>query len=568
MRIKEIIIDNFKAYNTISFDCNKEFNFIVGENNIGKSTLFEAIQLWKAAFDRLIQVNGKKFYGQASPCYLSFDSLYFLRLRNDSDIFNQPSKKELSITINFHHNKSDYPLKIILEKPGIRNSYFRVKYDIAPFSSFTDIILHLGLNLRDAIFVYQTRPIFHSIKNEPFYNNAQLLKKISLGKSHEVIRNKILKSEKADIKFQALENRLKNIFGVNFSIRFKNRNKQDEEFVRLTIQEEDKKEIEISLVGSGMLQIIEIFSTLEFINRREHCVNVLLIDEPDSHIHSNLQSNLLDELKSNTNYQTFLVSHNDRLISKAKEGELFFINSQSILEGKISSLPVSSYSTVSNKLANKLFSLSEIERQKIIIITEGKTDKNIIETAYSKLNPDSEFPYHIIPSGLELNEETRTGNADTVRRTIEFISTISNDIKIIGLFDNDREGNEQFKGLNRKIFEPYNINSLNRKHKEKSIFGLLLPVPENRRDFITENITQRYFVMEHYFSNAILESNNVKGDNILTTNVFEICGNKSAFSNSLNELEPESFNNFICLFEQIEILFTEKLETETILDKG
>jgi predicted ATP-dependent endonuclease of OLD family len=562
MRIKEIMIENFKAYRTVSFDCNEEFNFIVGENNIGKSTLLEAIQLWKVAFDNLIQVNGRQFYGQSSPCYLAFESLFFLRLRNDNDIFNEHWKKELSITITFKHLEIDYPLKITLEKPGIPNSYFRVKYNITPFNEFKDIILGLGLNLRDAIFVYQTRPIFHSIKNEPFYNNAQLLKKISLGKSHEVIRNKILKSEKADIKFQAIENRLNNIFNSKFSIRFKNRNKQDEEFVRLTIQEENKKEVEISLVGSGMLQTIEIFSTLEFINRKEHCVNVLLIDEPDSHIHSNLQSNLLDELKTNTNYQTFLVSHNDRLINKAGKGELFFINSKSVLEGKICSLPVSSYSTVSNELANKLFSLSDVERQKIIIITEGKTDKAIIETAFQKLNPGIDLPYHIIPSGLELNEEIRTGNADTVRRTIEFISTISNDIKLIGLFDNDREGNEQFKGLNKKIFEIYNNQLLTRKHKEKSIYGMLLPFQPERSEFVTENITQRYFVIEHYFSNEILESNNMKGDNILTTDVFEISGDKSSFSNSVEQLGAECFENFNILFNQIDNLFVESSEPE------
>lgn len=558
MRIKEITLDNFKAYKTVSFDCNAEFNFIVGENNVGKSTLLEAIQLWKVAFDKLIQVNGRQFYGQASPSYLGFENLYFLRLRDDNDIFNEPWKKELSITVTFKNLEETYPLKITLEKPGIPNSYFRIKYDITYFNRFKEIVLGFGLNLRDAIFVYQTRPIFHSIKNEPFYNNAQLLKKISLGKSHEVIRNKILKSEKPDIKFQALESRLNNIFNSSFSIKFKNRNKQDEEFVRLTIQEQDKKEVEISLVGSGMLQIIEIFSTLEFINRREHCVNLLLIDEPDSHIHSNLQSNLLDELKKSTNYQTFLVSHNDRLINKAEEGELFFINSKSILQGKISSLPVSSYSSVSNELANKLFSLSDIEKQKIIIITEGKTDKILIETAFNKLNPNSESPYHIIPSGLELNEETRAGNADTVRRTIEFISTISNDIKLIGLFDNDREGNEQFKGLNKKIFVDHDINSTNRKHKEKTIYGLLLPVPDFRNEFVTQNITQRYFVIEHYFSNEILEENNMKGDNILTTSVFEISGNKTSFSININQFEPICFENFRILFEEIDNLFIER----------
>jgi AAA15 family ATPase/GTPase len=560
MRIKEIIINNFKAFKIVSFDCNKEFNFIVGENNVGKSTLLEAIQLWKVAFDKLIQVNGKQFYGQASPCYLAFENLYFLRLRDDNDIFNEPLKKELAITITFENLTEIYPLKIVLEKPGISNSYFRIKYDITHFNRFKETVLEFGLNLRDAIFVYQTRPIFNSIKNEPFYNNAQLIRKISLGKSHEVIRNKILKSEKPDVKFQALETRLNNIFNSKFSIRFKNRNKQDEEFVRITIQEQGKKEVEISLVGSGMLQIVEIFSTLEFINRRDHCLNLLLIDEPDSHIHSNLQSNLLDELKDNTNYQTFLVSHNDRLINKAGEGELFFINSKSLLERKISSLPVSSYSSVSNELANKLFSLSDIEKQKIIIITEGKTDKKLIETAYRKLNPNSDLPYHIIPSGLELREEKREGGAEFVRRTIEFISTISNELKLVGLFDNDREGNEQFRGLNSKIFEEHKVDSIKRKHKEKAVCGLLLPVPVNRSEFVTPKITQRYFVIEHYFSNIILAGNNMKGDNILTTSVFEISGNKDSFSSVVEHLDPAEFESFRLLFHEIDCLFQNDCE--------
>ncbi|MCG8207418.1 ATP-binding protein [Tenacibaculum finnmarkense genomovar finnmarkense] len=310
-------------------------------------------------------------------------------------------------------------------------------------------------------------------------------------------------------------------------------------------------------MGSGMLQIIEIFSTLEFINRKEHCVNILLIDEPDSHIHSNLQANLLDELKTNTNYQTFLISHNDRLINKADEGELFFLNSLTISQGLISSMPKSCYSSVGNELAQNLLSLADIERQKIIIITEGKTDKNILEIAFKKLNNGEESPYHIVSSGLDLDEQKRSGNADTVRRTIEFISTISNNLKLVGLFDNDREGNEQFKGLNKNIFEEYIPNSIIRKHKEKMIFGLLLPVTDEKKEFITDNITQRYFVMEHYFSNDFLNIHNMKGDNILTTNVFEISGNKVQFSNDIDQANPVEFEGFNILFNEIDALFNE-----------
>ncbi|EIJ38695.1 hypothetical protein JoomaDRAFT_1684 [Galbibacter orientalis DSM 19592] len=415
------------------------------------------------------------------------------------------------------------------------------------------------------VYLYQTKPVFHSIKNEPFYNNAQLLKKISLGKSHEVIRNKLLKCENSETKFQTIEEKLQRVFNSKFTLKVKNRSKQDEEYVRITIKEENKKEIDISLVGSGILQVLEIFSTLEFINRVDHCLNILLIDEPDSHVHSNLQAALIDELRRDENNQVFLISHNDRLIQKAEEGELFFINSLNLSDGTIKSLPKDSYDSVVSSLAGTLLNLTESEEQKIIVITEGKTDKLILETAWDKLNPSTECPFLFISSGLNLDETKRSGNADFVRRTIELVSTISDSIKLVGLFDNDREGNEKFKGVNNEVFETYQIENNTRKHKEKEIYAALLPVPTFRSDFVTAtDMIQRYFVVEHYFENNILEANNMKGAGILGTTVFNIQGNKDNFSNEVKNFPPDSFSHFEIVFDQLEKLYeNEPIELES-----
>jgi AAA15 family ATPase/GTPase len=556
MRIKGITIDNFKAFKKVNISCNENFNFIVGENNIGKSTILEAIQLWKSGYDCLVKNNNESFYGENTPRYLSFDSLFFLRLSSINDIFNNNSKKKVSITLVFTHDGAEFSMKITLEKPGSIDTYFRVKFSPVNFNRFKDKIIDLGLKLDNAIFLYQTRPVFHSIKNEPFYNSAQLLKKISLGKSHEVIRNKILRCSTVDNKFIKIEERLNAVFGTAIKIRFKNKSKQDEEFVRITIQEYGKKEVDISLVGSGVLQVIEIFSTLEYISKSEHCLNILMIDEPDSHIHSNLQSALIDELRNDDINQVFLISHNDRLIQKANEGELFYINQASIEKENIRNLPVDSYDSVVSSLAGKLLGLTEEEKEKIIIITEGKTDKKILEKAWVKLNPCQDSPFHFISSGLGLDEEKRSGCADTVKRTIELVSTVSENIKLIGLFDNDREGNEQFKGVNKNIFEPYNIQNTKRKHLEKDIFALLLQVPAFRSDFVTDDdMLQRYFVIEHYFSNVILDEQGMKGKNILGTEIFEIKGNKNNFSQNIDLLEAKEFEHFNILFNNIQELF-------------
>lgn len=557
MRIKEVVIENFKAFKKVKIECNQNFNFIVGENNIGKSTILEAIQLWKASFDTLIQKSGNKFYGNSTPCYLPIEDLIFLRISDVDDLFHN-TKKNIKITLIIFHNLDEFILEVELEKPDKIDTYFRVKYNFESFNLFKNKVSELGLNLRNAIFLNKTIPVFKATKNEPFYNYAQILKKIALGKSNEVIRNKILRCEHEN-KFDSLEKRLNKVLSSTFKISLKNRNRQEEEFVRITLQEKDKKEVDIALIGSGVIQILEIFSTLELINKNENSLNILLIDEPDSHIHSNVQSSIIDELRNDARSQVFLISHNDRLINKAVDGELFYINLTSVEEGLVRSLPKNCYNDVSIQLAGELLSLSKEEKEKIIVITEGKTDKKILEKAWSKLYPDSDCPMHFIASGFHLDEEKKTGNAREARNTVEFVSSIVNDIKLVGLFDNDREGNEQLSGFRKEIFEPFDINSIQIKHKTKDIYGLCLPIPENRTKFVSNNkLTQRYLVIEHYFSDEIINDNQLKGDHILDTEVFEISGDKNKFAENLDILSPECFLNFGLIFDKIENLFKEQ----------
>jgi AAA15 family ATPase/GTPase len=555
MKICSIKIENFKAFREVEMPLNPNFNVIIGENNIGKSTLFEAIHLWMLGYKSLIQSNGKTFYGRNTPRYIPFDRLYFLRMTSIDDVFHS-NNKTASITLNILLEEIVYSLKIKFEKPASMDFYLRVKYEGADFQSLSEKLREQGLNLSNSIFIYHTRPVFNTIKNEPFYNNAQLMKKISLGKSYDVIRNKILKGDPTERRFLRLQERISKVFGSPVKIRFKNKNLQDEEYVRITIQIDNSKEVDISLVGSGILQVIDIFSTLEFINRRERCLNILLIDEPDSHIHSNLQASLIDELRLDANNQHFIITHNDRLINKAQEGELLYINRASLENGRVNPISTNNYNSVTAELASKMFSLSELERRKIIVITEGKTDKRLLEIAWSKLNPDTECPYKFICSGLHYNEEERTGGAEAVQRTLEFLSNIYNDIKIVGVFDNDREGNEKFSGLKPIIFEPYVDGVLHRKHRTKSIFGLLLPIPANRRIFVTPNrITQRYLVIEHLFNDEILNNYGMIGDYILGSPVFEIGGNKVNFSTEIETQPTNEFTNFNLLFDYINQLF-------------
>jgi len=408
-------------------------------------------------------------------------------------------------------------------------------------------------SLKNAIFIYQTRPISTINKNEPFFNNAQIEKKISIGKSHDVLRNKILKTEQSQLRvanrFNRLEERLYNVLKVRYAIRFKNKNRSDDEYVKITISSSHHKELEISMMGSGLLQIVEIFSTIEYIENHSDGICLILIDEPDSHIHSDLQAHLIDELKGHNESQIFVITHNDRLINKVEEGQLFYLNSTVKDIGELKSLQISDFPKVKTGLAGILTELEDGD-DRPIILTEGKTDQKILNTAWVKLYPNQLIPYKIVSSGIQIDEDVRTGCADTVRRSLEYLSTLT-ERSIIGLFDNDREGNERFKGLNKEIFEPHDLAVRTRKHLAKNIYGMLLAPPQNRDVFVTQgSLKQRYLVIEHFFSDQVLDNNNMRDETILGTQVFEISGRKHDFSNNCRNLNADEFGAFRPLFEE------------------
>ena len=85
------------------------------------------------------------------------------------------------------------------------------------------------------------------------------------------------------------------------------------------------------------------------------------------------------------------------------------MNPKSIKSGKIDFLPKSCYSNITVDLCSRLFSLSDTEHNKIIVITEGKSDKNILEMAYQKLYSDIDCPYIFIAAGVQINEDKKNG---------------------------------------------------------------------------------------------------------------------------------------------------------------
>lgn len=372
MVIKSIELKNFKGFNEIQIPLNSNINIIIGENNAGKSSIFEAILLWKKCFESIIRPNKVDFYKNDDvKRYLPFNELRFIRLMNDVDLFfSAPNIAKISLTIIY--KDTEYKLAFEISKPHtIKNSYLRFKsLNYREFVNFSAALKGDKIKLTDAIFVYQAKPVASILDKEPFMNRGQILKKISLGKSGEVLRNKIIQRNDTDI--NKIADQISNVLGHEVMILYKNRDKKDtDEYIDMQIRIGDK-DLDIHLQGSGFLQVAEIFSTIDFLSNTS--LNLLLVDEPDSHIHVKSQRKLLNEIKKISNVQSFIISHNDNFVSEANNGELFYLNQQAKNSHVLRALDVSEYDLVKKELGGIIVALDKLNSTNVICFTEGEDD--------------------------------------------------------------------------------------------------------------------------------------------------------------------------------------------------
>ena len=122
---------------------------------------------------------------------------------------------------------------------------------------------------------------------------------------------------------------------------------------------------------------------------------------------------------------------------------------------------------------------------------------------------------------------------------------------IIGVFDNDAKGCQEFNGL-REEFEF--LDERTRKHKELNIYAIKLPIPpdDEYHAYHQEKQTFRFFEIEHYFPLEFLQELGMVKETPIPK-VFEIKDNKSCFADKVLKYDkPNLFKNFPILFREID----------------
>lgn len=348
MHIHTFQIKNFKAVKDITLYFNQDLNILTGINNSGKTTVLEALALWNECFYKLINQakrtvkgryeSGDYVLGPSNNRYFNFDDINSVRSPNLEDIFRNRDKKnkivlsatlvnEFKDTIQIPFKMGDSGGKYLIELDGFST------FDFNKFNKFFK-------SFPEPTEVYYASPVAAIKSTENFVTEPQVKDAIRKRESYQVIRNRIYKLYHTD-RFSKFQNDLSFILYNETSAKIKITNTNDiNRDIRVIINykiEKDEVEKDIALLGSGTLQAIEILlNVYQQTSERKDLVFVLL-DEPDSHIHRDIQKRLLKVLlEFAREHQIFITTHNEALIRSTPLQNLFHLDGS--IEGEVKNM--------------------------------------------------------------------------------------------------------------------------------------------------------------------------------------------------------------------------------------
>lgn len=301
----KIHINKFKQLDNIEVDLG-DVTLLVGGNNAGKSSIIQAIQFGISVAQATSLLKNAHWKNDKLSTSIGRDELIYLPIKEVSYLAQNGKLQEgKDKGINIAYTDNSDQTKISISKGRNKNIAIHIEGKTIgekiqsveePFS-----ILVTGLA---------------GVPNEEKYQTPFVVKKSAArGDSNSVFRNILLLLKENFDAWKSFKDEMKKIFpGYEVNVNF---DKDKDEFINCTVDKGDGELYPIDSCGTGILQVIQIISYI-FLFRPK----ILLLDEPDSHLHPNNQRILaqrLLELSENTGTKIVIATHSKYLINELIE---------------------------------------------------------------------------------------------------------------------------------------------------------------------------------------------------------------------------------------------------------
>jgi ABC-type cobalamin/Fe3+-siderophores transport system ATPase subunit len=434
--IHRIIINNFKKLEEISFQFSNSV-VIIGPNNAGKTTIFQALCLWEIGVISYVDAIRRNKLNQNKAVTINRKNLINSPI---SDVkFLWKDKKTTTTSLG----KTEH-IRLEVEVQGENNGkLWKCKTEFYYYNeeSFSCKIVS-GLKEIQDIYENQggvhfgfLQPTSGLSTTEDKLTQGSIDRMLGEGKTSEVLRNicyDILYPEhpKHD-KYNPTENwnslcrNIKRLFNADL---------QKPELIKVTglIQLEyieNKIKYDVSASGTGFRQLLLLLSYMY-----SHPNTILLLDEPDAHLEVVRQREVfkvLREVAEETNSQIIIASHSEVVLNEAVATS----NVIALIENKVFELNVNKSPKLLTSINKALTEYGwdyyyQARLKGHIIFLEGITDRLMLQEFAKKLN-------HPIASLLEFAnfDYTDDNKPNTAIKKHESLKEFFPELKTLALFD-------------------------------------------------------------------------------------------------------------------------------------
>lgn len=314
--IKSIKLENFKRVSLFETDLSN-INILVGTNNSGKSSVLQGIH-FTILVDVARRLNNadKKTVTQNEMLYIPTTDSAYLR---HGEPYSVSSGNVSLLTLK---NESDEVCEIKLRKGrGFGNIVVESSGSIA---------FRQQVNNSSPMYVSYVPGVSGIATSEQLVGKAIIRNAAARGDANLFIHN-ILYYIKEDGNLAQLNEYIHTIFpDYTISVKF---NPENEVAIKVYVSNGDKK-LPLNLYGTAFMQVVQIMAYCVYFKPK-----LLLLDEPDEHLHPDNQLLLCDAIKTiadKMSMQVILATHSRHILTAMKdEAKLIWMQ-----DGKISNQPI------------------------------------------------------------------------------------------------------------------------------------------------------------------------------------------------------------------------------------
>ena len=307
--IRSVTIRRFKRFEEITFDLNGRHVVLAGPNDMGKTTILQAISAWTLAFKKWKERNDFRKRGgyytktpitrqafSAVPLH-RFDLMWPNRVYKGNIEIEIRSTDGWSITMKFIADTTEQ----IFVRP-VRS----VDSDALRVADLQSVFVPAMTGLS---------------REEPLYANPETVADL-LGQARpgEVLRNLLYQANQSESAWSELCLSIQGLFRCQLI-------PPDATGAYIVAEYrygQDGPEFDISSGGSGLQQVLML---LTFLYIRP--ATVLLLDEPDAHLHVILQDSIYSELRAvgeRQRSQLVIATHSEVIIDSVEPRELWVVH--------------------------------------------------------------------------------------------------------------------------------------------------------------------------------------------------------------------------------------------------